>query len=280
MSLSDTRRVRARFRQLALLEPYSSAARHLTGTATRSPLVPTALDAQQTLEGEVLCGLGYLHEPRSFTVGDGPFVITRISAESDSLTLELSADSAPDKLCYRLLPSWEPGSETVDNGIVGLRYRLDYRASAVDFYFPGRRARVTFSGIDVDNFVRLRNEWIRSGVVESIDGKQGPTRQERVSALYRHIAAPVASAFVRRFGLLMQLEPRWIDSWSSMHRYSVEVSVHEQSLPGIPGLIDQLTSPWLEPRFSRRGDHETVGYYMPLSLEGTDLELDLRFTTL
>jgi hypothetical protein len=277
--MSGVRNRRAKLRQLALLEPHSSAAREIASVVPGGSIVPTPSVAQRSLEGEIIGRLGYLHEPRNAFFGTGKFIIERVRPAETSLTIDINPDSSVAKLCL-LLPSWELDSDAVDNGIVGLRYRLHHGRSAVDFMIPDQSACVTFQGVDTDEFLRFRGEWLSSGQIRSVGMDPRLTAHELRSPWGDSKSAPVASAFIRRYGLLQPLQPKWIDTWSFAHRFCVEVSVPDSSLERTDEVVTRFTSDAFSPTFVRAHPEQPIGYHNPLVLDGTALELDLRITTL
>jgi len=277
--MSNARIQRARLRQVALREPYGSAARHLSTISSTDPVIPAATSAQQRLEGEIFCRLGYIHEPRTLDHADDPFVIERIHPTSDSMTLQLSRNTSGSALAYSLLPRWDSGSDFVDNGIVGLRYAIDLKNSAVRFFLLDQPGLVTFVVNDVHAFIRAKEELTERYGLRVAEGRVMTSQEVRADS-GTDMAGPVASAFMRRYGLVHDLKPKWIDSWSSSHRFSVEISVHEETAEHTQHLIDRLVSPELTPTFTRLHKDSVTNYYHPMQLEGTRLELDLRITTL
>lgn len=247
--------------------------------SSTDPVIPAAASAQQRLEGEIFCRLGYIHEPRTLDHGDDPFVIERILPTSDSITFQLSNDTSGSALAYSLLPTWDPASEFLDNGVLGLRYATDLKKSAVRFFLLDQPGSVTFVIRDVQEFIRAKEELTEGDRLRVAEGR-ALTSQESQAPWGPRMAGPVASAFMRRFGLVHDLQPKWIDSWSSSHRFSVEISVHERTAERAQHLIDRLISPEFTPKFTRLHKDSVTDYYHPLQLEGTRLELDLRITTL
>ncbi|MGH1526805.1 hypothetical protein ACRAWC_23660 [Leifsonia sp. L25] len=278
--MSNAKSRRIRLRQWAVLEPYASAQRYISGISSRSPIVDRASESQIRLEGEIFSRMGYIHEPRNLTSAHDFFVINRIVPLPNSLIVQLDPSSDTSKLNFSLLPTWERGSDAMENGVRGLRHIVDHRQGAVHFHVPGEHARVTFQGIDTRAFINAREEWIRSGFGQTVDSDSGLTPEEMNTGWGDRKAGPVASAFIRRSGLLQLLEPKWIDCWSSLHRFSVEVSIRDDAFDNVEMIIDQITSRAFSPRLERLPVQPTSSYYHPLLLEGTDLELDLRITTL
>lgn len=231
------------------------------------PLLRTPTTAQRTLEGEFFDEVRDLHycsdapPPRSSLAQR--VVIERIVPRMNRLDLMLSPETLLAKWITPAVPYLD--EDGVLGGVPGLRMQI-LGPDRVSLTRIGERAEIVLVGAATDGLaayisaehdsateVLLTPGVLHTAEVEEIHGRPPHTR-----ALHHDSV----SALVRRFGFLSRFRPWGSDCWAWMGA-GTAVEVFGEELDGglIDSFIEDMTSPWVEPRLRlqlRDGDDRTA----------------------
>lgn len=276
--MRNTIQFRAQLRSRTLMEPYTASLRWLQRHQASDPVVLEPSPSQQQLEGLILYRLEHLLDRSEVSYNpNAPFAPVRVHAETNHLVIESNWVS-PSKL-FGLMATWMPEDETPENGIPMLRFR-DYRGGrGLTFYIPKRDGAVTFTGINRDLFVHDASEILAtSGLAWGAVTEAPAEQEERAWASWRSLNEYVAASVIsRRIGLFLAAEPRWVHAWwNQPGRISVELGVHDDAPNPIPLLLSRLLSDDLSPRLILDTQFRVGDDHIPLRIEGTEEEIDLR----
>lgn len=177
-----------------------------------------------------------------------------------------------------LMARWEPGDDTPENGIPCLRFRDFGGGRGLTFYFPRSEGAVSFTGIDISTFVKHAPQALHESALTWAAEDDPAPQEERAWSDWKLLDEYVAASVVaRRLGLLLAGQPRWVHAWwNRPGRISVEIGVHHDAPDPIPNLLKRIQSPYFAPRLHLERRYRDGDYHIPLSIEGTREEIDLR----
>lgn len=267
-----SRNQRARLRSAALLEPFAISAAVLDRARDDAPVVPVPTRTQRYLEGCIVGRLGYLHDSGR-PAHEEAFAVLGIEAQADQLAITARGSGLVDQI-HRLLPRWERGSDELSSGVPGLRAIEGPAGDGVLLYLVDRPGRVIIRGLAADELDYRRRELLVATDEASPPGHAPMTPLEAFAWRCREDSAAVASAVIRRLGLLLQTDVVWIDSWwNTPVRFVVEATIRDDMWDPTPRLLSELTSPHLAPLLAL---DRRVGEHHYLSVKGSTAEIDLR----
>jgi hypothetical protein len=268
---------RVHLRKRALLEPYQESLQYVRALRPSDPVVPAPSARQCRLEGSIIGRIGYLFDPaRGQDEEFKKLEPLRIWAESRSYTVQAAPEGLAPTLS-RLLPTWSPHDDEVENGVAGLRYG-DYRnGSGVSFFFPGQVERFTVLGITLGELEAYRLAHVYDRVGGTVKFSDPLHRQERASHDETDAQLVPLSAIARRLGLLVRANFDAIDSWwSDQRQFAVELLTSSDRHKPMIGLLAELQSPHFAPQFRCNAEGSDRHNHV-LEIDGAAARIDLRY---